>query len=88
VDFTIDCAPAFWELDLFVPSGLVELIKVPVGDWSPVDPKLPNLDLSLRMLVIPPEFMIFHFLGAVVVLRVIMTQNYRLRAQRDRRGRG
>ena len=79
-DFVIDHTPALWELDFVAPSGIVELIKVPIGDWSPLDFKLADIDLSLRMLIVPPELVILHLFGGIVILRVIVTQGNGLRA--------
>ena len=84
-DFPINDAPTLRELDLAAPSRIVELIEVPVGDWSPFDSKLADIDPPLWMFVIPPKFMVLYFFGRIVVLGVIVAQGNSLRAQLNRR---
>jgi len=85
-DFVVNHAPALRERDFVAPSGIVELVEFSIGDRSPFDSELANIYLSLRMLVVPPEFMIPYFFGGIVILRVVVTQGNGLRAQGDGRG--
>ena len=80
-DFAVNRTPTLRERDLVAPSCVVELIKVPIGDRSPFDSKLADVNLLLRMLIIPPEFVVLYLFGGIVILGLIMAQGNSLRAQ-------